>query len=78
MTLDQILGFSSFLQLGFLAKIIIMVLALFYVVFTAVVYRQIDLMTQVLDSKISPVVKTIALIQIGAAVFVLVLAVLLA
>lgn len=67
MTLDQLASLSNFFQLTFLAKIIIVVLALFYVVFTAVVYRQISLMTQVLDSKIAPIIKTIALLQIGAA-----------
>ncbi len=54
----------SFLQFGLITKLFFSVLLLFYFVFVAVVYRQISLMTQILDSKISPLVKTIAAIQI--------------
>ena len=54
----------SFLQFNLITKLFFSVLLLFYFVFVAVVYRQISLMTQILDSKISPLVKTIAAIQI--------------
>ncbi|MBI3887889.1 hypothetical protein HY310_02370 [Candidatus Microgenomates bacterium] len=54
------------LQLNLLIKLFFSVLTLFYFVFVVVVYRQITLMTQVLDSKISPAVKLIALAQIFA------------
>jgi hypothetical protein len=50
-------------QLGLLVKLFYLVLTLFYFVFTAVVFRQIILMTQVLDSKISPYVRIIAVGQ---------------
>lgn len=56
----------SFLQFNLITKLFFSVLLLFYFVFVAVVYRQISLMTQILDSKISPLVKTIAAIQIIA------------
>ncbi len=56
----------NFLQFGLITKLFFSVLLLFYFVFVAVVYRQISLMTQILDSKISPLVKTIAAIQIIA------------
>lgn len=60
---DQLLGF---LQIGLFVKLFFSVLMLFYFVFAAVIYRQIVLMTQILDSKISPLVKTLAMGQILA------------
>lgn len=57
----------NFFQMGLLVKLFFAVLTLFYFVFSVVVYRQIVLMTQVLDSKISPLVRAIALIQIVVA-----------
>lgn len=69
---DQI--FSLF-QFGLLVKLLFMVLGIFYVIFAIVVYRQITLMTQVLDSKISPTVKTLAVVQIGMAGILFLLAV---
>ncbi|MCL4390260.1 MAG: hypothetical protein M1484_02540 [Patescibacteria group bacterium] len=66
------------LQFGLLTKLFFSVVGLFYLVFALVVYRQISLMTQVLDSKISPIVKLIALSQILAAAFLFFLAVILA
>ncbi len=63
MTPEQLV---SLLQIGLFVKLFFSVLTLFYFVFVAVIYRQIVLMTQILDSKISPVVKTLALGQILA------------
>lgn len=59
----------NFFQFGLLIKLFFLVLTFFYFVFAVVVWRQIVLMTQVLDSKISPLVKTIAVIQIFAVAF---------
>ena len=59
----------NLLQFNLLIKLFFAVLMLFYLVFAVVVWRQIALMTQVLDSKISPLVKTIAIIQIFAVAF---------
>lgn len=56
----------NLLQFGLIIKIFFSVLVLFYFVFVAIVYRQIVLMTQVLDSRLSPLVKTVALGQIIA------------
>jgi hypothetical protein len=66
------------LQFGLIVKLFFVVLTLFYVVFLLVVYRQISLMTQVLDSHLSPLIRVVALGQIVAAVFLLVLALILA
>lgn len=59
----------NFFQFGLLIKLFFLVLTFFYFVFAVVVWRQIVLMTQVLDSKISPLVKTIAVVQIFAVAF---------
>lgn len=59
----------NFFQFGLLIKLFFLVLTFFYFVFSVVVWRQIVLMTQVLDSKISPLVKTIAVVQIFAVAF---------
>ena len=56
----------NLLQIGLFIKLFFSVLVLFYFVFCVVAYRQISLMTQVLDSKISPLVKILALVQIAA------------
>ena len=65
MILDP-LSFLNLFQLSLLVKLFLLVLAFFYLVFSLVVYRQISLMTQVLDSRISPVVRLTALLQIIA------------
>lgn len=56
----------NFFQFGLIIKLFFAVLIFFYFVFAVVVYRQISLMTQVLDSKISPLVRTVAAAQIFA------------
>ncbi len=45
-------------------KLFILTLLVFYFIFTLVVYRQITLMTKILDSEVSPFVKLLAIIQI--------------
>ena len=67
----------SIFQFGFLVKMLFSVMGFFYVIFALVIYRQITLMTQVLDSKISPKVKTLAIVQIGMAGVLFLLAVVL-
>ena len=64
MTADQLTNILNFFQLGMFVKLFVLILGLFYFVFTAVVYGQIDLMNQILKSQIAPLVKTIALVQI--------------
>lgn len=76
MTPDQFGTIFSYFQIGLLVKLFFLVLGLFYFVFVAIIYRQISLMTQVLDSKVSPVIKTIALVQIFSAAFLFLLIIL--
>lgn len=59
----------GFLQFGLIVKLFFSVLLLFYFTFAVVVYRQITLMTQVLNSNISPVVRMVAAAQILAVAF---------
>ena len=64
MPINQMLGFF---QIGLFIKLFFLVLALFYFVFTVVVYRQIMLMNQILESQLARVVKTAALVQVVVA-----------
>ncbi len=64
MTLEQILSLASWFQFKTLFKLFILVVSFFYFVLTLVIYRQMSLMTQILESKISPLLKTIAVFQI--------------
>jgi len=45
-------------------KLFFSVLVLFYLVFVIIIYRQISLMTQVLDSHLSSLIKMIAMTQV--------------
>ena len=54
----------SLLQLGLVVKLFFSVLVLFYLVFVIIIYRQISLMTQVLDSHLSSLIKMIAMTQV--------------
>lgn len=78
MSFDQILNIFNYFSINLLAKVLILVVGLFYFVFTIIVYRQITLMAQTLDSGISPTIKTMAIIQIATAGFLFFLALFLA
>lgn len=56
----------NFLQFGLFVKLFALVLVFFYFVFAAIVYRQIVLMTQILDSKISPMIRAFAVAHVVA------------
>lgn len=77
MTPGQASSALGIFQLGLLAKLFIATLAVFYVIFAAVIYRQVTLMTQVLDTRISPIVKMVAVIQVIAAGVLVILALIL-
>lgn len=64
--MEQTLGILNIFTIGFLAKLLLLVLSGFYLVLTIIIYRQISLMTQTLNSSISPLIRTAALIQIIA------------
>ncbi len=61
MNLDTI---ANLFQFQLLFKAIVLVGGLFYVVLLVIIYRQADLMTQILNSSVSPVIKLVAIIQI--------------
>lgn len=64
MSIEQIFGLANLFQFQLLFKLFILVVSLFYFVLTLVIYRQIALMTQILESKISPLLRTVAIAQI--------------
>ena len=64
MTLDQLTNTMNIFQIGPLVKVFLLVLGFFYFIFTIVVYRQISLMSQTVQTSVSGVVKLIALVQI--------------
>lgn len=75
---DPVTTIFNLLQFGLLIKLFLSVFVLFYFVFTAVVYRQISLMTQVLNSKISPLIRLVAMGQVVFVAFLFFLAVIVA
>ena len=67
--MDVILNIANFFQLAVMAKLFLLVLLVFYFIFTIVAYKQITLMTQVLNSSISPAIRLVALFHVGIVVF---------
>lgn len=66
--IDVIFNFISNFQLIYLVRLLLLVIGLFYFVFTLVVYQQISLMTQVIETTASWLVKLLGLLFILAAV----------
>lgn len=66
--IDTIFNFISNFQLIYLVRLLLLVIGLFYFVFTLVVYQQISLMTQVIETTASWLVKLLGLLFILAAV----------
>lgn len=58
-------GFFSFLGEGFLIKSFLVLFLAFYSVFSLIVYRQIQLMSRAVHIPLAPILKSIAIIQIG-------------
>ncbi len=66
--IDLIFNFINNFQLIFLVKLLLLVIALFYFVFTLVVYQQINLMSQIIETTATWLVRLLGLIQIAAAI----------
>jgi hypothetical protein len=62
-------------QIAYLAKLLLLVVGLFYFVFSLVIYRQVSLMSQVLNTSATWFLKMLIVIQmaIATAIFVLVI-----
>lgn len=69
MSLDLINQLATALTFGLIVKLFLLVAVFFFFVFTIVVYREIRLMTQILDSSISPIIKGAAIVLILAVAF---------
>ncbi len=77
MTPDQLAIILNTFQPSVFIKLFALILFFFYFVFSAVVFQKINVMTQVLDTNISPIIKILALIQIFATIGLFFLAVML-
>lgn len=73
--IDVVFEFINNFQIIYLVKLLLLVIGLFYFVFSLVVYQQISLMSQVIETTASWLVKLLGLgfIFAGIALFVLVL-----
>lgn len=63
-------GFFGFLGLitgSFVVKIFFALFLIFYSIFSLILYRQIQLMAQALHIPLAPLLKAIAIVQIGVA-----------
>ncbi|MBI4999750.1 hypothetical protein HZB97_03210 [Candidatus Gottesmanbacteria bacterium] len=50
-------------------KIFLLILLLFYILFAAIILRQVTLMNRVVEAQISPFMQTIAVLHLAAAIF---------
>ncbi len=64
---NDIFNIPSLLGFGFALKAFAILFAAFYVIFALIIFRQTQLMAKALPSAISPFLKFIAILQIGAA-----------
>lgn len=76
MSPEQVLSSIVALPPLFFVKIFLLVLLVFYIVFAAVCYRQVDLMNRVVEAQISPILRMIALVHLGLSIFTFFLALL--
>jgi len=66
----NIISISPFLWI----KIFLLILLLFYILFAAIILRQINLMNEMVEAQISPILTTIAILHLGGALFTFLLA----
>ena len=78
MTIDQIIGLSNFFQLSSIIRLFLIVLSFFYLIFSVVVYRQVSLMSQTVNTPLTSITRLLAVIQIIAVLGLLLLTLLLA
>lgn len=55
-------------------KLAFLILSLLYIIFAAICFRQIDLMNQMVEAQISPVLRLIGLVHLGLAITIFFLA----
>ena len=58
-------NFLDFLELAFFTKAFFVLFLIFYVVFSLIIFRQIQLMEKALPLSLSPLLTFIAILQIG-------------
>lgn len=62
--IDTVFSFVMNFQIIYLVKLFLFVLALFYFVYGLVVYRQVSLMSSVIETSMTPLAKFLTVIQI--------------
>lgn len=75
MSPEQILLLFTSLSPLIFVKIFLLTLLLFYILFAAIVFRQVTLMNRVVEAQISPVLATIAVLHLAFAIFTFLLAI---
>jgi len=70
---EQFLFFLTSLSPFIIIKVFVLTILALYIIFALICFRQVDLMNKVVEAQISPVLRLIALIHLGAAVFVFLL-----
>lgn len=75
MSPEQILLLFTSLSPLIFVKIFLLTLLLFYILFAAIIFRQVTLMNRVVEAQISPVLATIAVLHLAFAIFTFLLAI---
>lgn len=75
MSPEQILLLFTSLSPLIFVKIFLLTLLLFYILFAAIISRQVTLMNRVVEAQISPVLATIAVLHLAFAIFTFLLAI---
>ncbi len=60
----SLIGLSPFIFI----KLFVLILLALYIIFAAICFRQVDLMNRIVEVQISPMLRLIALIHLGAAI----------
>lgn len=73
MTPEKLLLALFHVPLNIYVKILFIFLALFYIIFAAIVLRQIDVMNRVVETQFAPMLRLVALVHFSFSIFVLLL-----
>jgi hypothetical protein len=71
MTPDQFLLALLHVPLTIYVKIIFLILALFYIVFASIIFRQIDVMNRVVETQFASMLRLAGLLHFALSIFVL-------
>ena len=75
MRVEEILLAIASLSPFIFVKIFILVLLLFYIIFAVIVFRQVELMNEMVEAQISPILRMLALFHLASAIFLFLLSI---